>query len=116
MGSGSIIVKAASVFVYVLDRNGVAIHSKRSGIELIQHMKFGSREGRIDSDREDRVDGFAADFQIVDDVPAISEPDRVRSAGIAVLSPFLPTEPPAPAEDMPNAVSVPPEETSPAAQ
>jgi hypothetical protein len=73
-------VPAASIHVYVVDREGFEIHAKRTGVELIQHMEIhvSNRKGH---DKQTWV--------LVDDEPAIDDPVRVRAAIAHALSPFL---------------------------
>jgi len=73
-------VPAASIHVYVLDREGVKIHARRTGVELIQHMEIhvSNRKGH---DKQT--------WALVDDEPAIDDPVRVRAAIAHALSPFL---------------------------
>lgn len=73
-------IPAASIHVYILDRMGNKIHSKRTGVELIQHLEIrvGQRKGH---DRQT--------WTLVDDDPAIEDPVRVRAAIAHALSPFL---------------------------
>jgi len=73
-------VPAASVHVYVLDREGTEIHAKRTGVELIQHMEIHT-SNRKGHDKQTWV--------LVDDEPAIDDPVRVRAAIAYALSPFL---------------------------
>lgn len=94
--SGSVVIKAASLFAYVLDREGVAIHSGRAGLELIQNMRFGGKRRRGLQERESRIESFSADFVLVDNIPAIQDKDRVCAGVATVLSPFLPMYTPTP--------------------
>lgn len=73
-------VPAASIHVSVLDSAGAEIHTRRTGIELIQHMEIqlSQRKGR---DKQKWI--------LVDDDPAIEDPVRVRAAITHALSPFL---------------------------
>jgi len=73
-------VPAASIHIYVVDRMGNMIHSRRTGIELIQHMEIHhtKRKGR-----DKRV------WTLTDDDPAIEDPVRVRAAIAHALAPFL---------------------------
>ena len=74
-------ISAVSLLLYVFDRNGNAIHSKRTGLELIQHMEIQSvpRKGR---DKKSWI--------LTDDGEAIEDPDRLAAAIAHALYPFLP--------------------------
>jgi hypothetical protein len=101
----SIYVKAASLFVYVLDREGDTLHSKQVGLELIQHMRFGAERGSGLSRRQDREAQLINDWQLVDDVPPIQDENRVRLGVGRALFPFLPEESPATIAVTPEAES-----------
>ena len=74
-------VRAASLLVYVLDAEGNPIHTKRTGLELIQHMEI-----RIEKKRgfDKRI------WTLKDDDPAIEDLVRVRAAVAHALYPYLP--------------------------
>lgn len=74
-------VRAASLLVYVLDAEGNPIHTKRTGLELIQHMEI-----RIEKKRgfDKRI------WTLKDDDPAIEDVVRVRAAVAHALYPYLP--------------------------
>jgi hypothetical protein len=78
---GSHYFKAASAFVYVLDREGGAIQSSRYGLELLQHVNFKSTD----------------EFFIVDNVPLMKNGEDMRDGIAKALSPFLPEDTPIPA-------------------
>jgi len=99
MESGSIVVKAASLFLHVLDREGVEVHSKRAGLELIQYMQFGAKTKRGYLSGEGDLESFAANFVLIDNIPPIASEERVRAGVAAALAPFLPEERPVPAVD-----------------
>ncbi len=73
-------IPAASVLIHVLDREGRVIHTKRTGLELIQHMSIHTEKKKGHDKRT---------WTLTNDVPALEDELRVR-AGIAhSLSPFL---------------------------
>lgn len=84
--SGSYYLKAASLFVHVINREGEAIHTDRRGIEMIQHGTFRAEKEAGYSSKTELT------WQAIDDRPAISDPGRVREAIAAALVPFLPEE------------------------
>lgn len=98
----SIYVKAASLFVHILDREGNAIHTKRMGLELIQHLRFGGERIRGYSRREDSDAQLINNWKVVDDAPPIQDEERVRAGVAAVLSPYLSEEVPHPISEMPE--------------
>ncbi len=74
-------IRAASLLLYVFDAAGEQIHTKRTGLELIQHMAI----------RVEKKQGY--DKRIwtqKDDDPAIESKVRVRAAVAHSLYPFLP--------------------------
>lgn len=89
-------VKAASLFVQILDREGNSIHTKRVGLELIQHLTYGAERGSGYSDREDRASKFINSWEMTNDVPPIQDEERVRAGVAATLSPFLQDDLPLP--------------------
>ena len=93
MGQGGALnVRAASIFIYVLNAQGEAIHTKRSGLEVVQHLEWQTELEAGYSSRENTSQ------ELVDDVPAIQDKEKV-AAGIAnALSPFLSEERPAPVD------------------
>jgi hypothetical protein len=84
--TGTLMVRAASIFVHILDRDGNAIQTKRRGLEVIQHLErkviSGGQSGGSDQLR----------IELVDDNPAIENDEMVRAGVAAVLSPFLSEE------------------------
>jgi hypothetical protein len=97
---GTLTVRAASIFVHVLDRDGNPIQTKRSGLELIQHLEFKvERKGG-----QSGTDQLAQD--LVNDSPPIEDEEMVRAGIAASLSPFLPEEVP---EEVPGPTSETPE-------
>ena len=73
-------IAAASVLIYVLDRDGSVIHTKRTGLELIQHMEIHV-ESRKGHDKRT--------WTVTNDVPALEDETRVRAAMAHSLSPFV---------------------------
>jgi hypothetical protein len=84
---GSLNVRAASIFVYVLDREGKPIHEKRSGLELIQHLAFADEAEAGYSSRK------TVRQELRNDQPPIQDEERVRAGVARVLSPFVAEEP-----------------------
>jgi hypothetical protein len=78
-------VPAASILMSVFDRDGMKIHSKRTGLELVQHLAI-QVERRKGHDKRT--------WGLEDDIPAISDPVRVKAAISHSLFPFLPKGPP----------------------
>lgn len=74
-------IPAASLLVYVLDANGNVIHSKRTGLELIQHMALHIEKRRGYDKRT---------WTLKDDDPPIENEVRVRAAVAHALYPYLP--------------------------
>ncbi|HIF95018.1 MAG: hypothetical protein ABGX04_05860 [Myxococcales bacterium] len=74
-------VPAASILMSAFDRDGRNIHSKRTGLELVQHLAL-LIETRKGHDKRT--------WALEDDVPAISDPTRVEAAVSHSLFPFLP--------------------------
>lgn len=74
-------IPAASLLVYVLDSEGEVIHTKRTGLELIQHMeiKIKKRQGY-----DQRI------WTLKDDDPALEDETRLRAAVAHALYPYLP--------------------------
>ena len=74
-------ISAASLLIYVLDPEGSIIHTKRTGLELIQHMEI-----RIEKERgyDKRIWTLKADD------PAIEDAVRMRAAIAHALYPYLP--------------------------
>jgi hypothetical protein len=77
------IVPAASILLSVFDRDGNPLHSKRTGLELIQHLEIQSKRRKGHDERS---------WALVDDAPAIEDSIRVSAAIAHALSPFLPKE------------------------
>jgi hypothetical protein len=73
-------LEAASILVYVFDRNGEVVHTRRTGLELIQHLGIHV-ERQQGHDRRIWVPLY--------DDPAIEQAHRVRAAIAHSLSPFL---------------------------
>jgi hypothetical protein len=74
-------IPAASVLMYVTDRDGEVIHTKRTGIELLQHMEV----------RIKRKQGYDQRiWTLTDDDPPIESEVRMRAAIAHALHPFLP--------------------------
>jgi hypothetical protein len=89
---GTLNVRAASIFVHILDRSGEVIQTKRSGLELIEHIAF-----RVE--KRGGHSGTEKLFQdVVSDKPPIDDKEMVRSGVAAALSPFLSEEIPRPAK------------------
>jgi hypothetical protein len=74
-------IPAASLLVYVLDAEGNVIHSKRTGLELIQHME-------IHIEKKQGYDNRT--WTLKDDDPPIENEVRVRAAVAHALYPYLP--------------------------
>ena len=98
---GTLNVRAASIFVHILDRDGNSIQTKRSGLELIQHLEFIVERKGGQSGTDKIRQG------LVNDSPPIEDIENVRAGIAAALSPFLPEEVPAPSPETPQADSVP---------
>jgi len=79
-------VRAASLFIHVLDREGGSVQTSRRGLELIQHIEFGTKKRGGYSGTKD------PQMNLVDDVPPIQDKDRVRAGIASALFPFLPEE------------------------
>jgi hypothetical protein len=77
------IVPAASILLSVFDREGNPLHSKRTGLELIQHLEIQSKRRKGHDERS---------WALVDDTPAIEDAIRVSASIAHTLSPFLPKE------------------------
>ena len=86
---GTLNVRAASIFVQILDPAGDSIQSKRYGLEIIQHLAFNVERKGGYSGTEELTQG------IVDDKPPIEDKNLVRAGIAAALSPFLSDIPPA---------------------
>lgn len=84
-------VRAASLFIHILDRDGASVHTKRRGLELMQHVEFSTKRTGGYSGRNESV------MRIVDDVPPIEDKEMVRIGVAAALSPFLPEKVASPA-------------------
>jgi hypothetical protein len=74
-------IEAASVLVHVFDRQGELVHTRRTGIELIQHYAI-QRRSQQGHDRRTWVPK--------PDVPAIDDAIRVTASIAHTLAPFLP--------------------------
>jgi hypothetical protein len=101
--SGTLSVRAASLFVHVLARDGSSIQTKRAGLEIIQHIEW----------RVERRGGYSGTEQVsqelVNDSPAIEDKEMVRAGVAAALSPFLSEEVPPPTTAIPEEEVVPAE-------
>jgi hypothetical protein len=86
----SIYVKAASLFVQVLDREGEAIHTKRAGLELIQHLQFGGERVKGFTRKNDSEAQLINSWELVNDAPPIKDEAMVWTGVAAAFSPFLP--------------------------
>jgi hypothetical protein len=86
----SINIKAASLFVQIIDREGNAIHTKRAGLELIQHLQFGGQHVKGSIRRTDSDAKLISSWKIVNDVPPIENDAMLRAGVAAAFSPFLP--------------------------
>ena len=74
-------IPAASLLVYVLDSEGDVIHSRRTGLELIQHMEI----------HVEKKQGYdKRTWALKDDDPPIEDEVRVRAAVAHALHPYLP--------------------------
>jgi hypothetical protein len=73
-------IPAASVLIHVLDPEGRVIHSKRTGLELIQHLSIHTEKKKGQDKRT---------WTLTDDDPALEDELRVRAAIAHSLSPFL---------------------------
>jgi len=74
-------IPAASLLVYVLDAKGDVIHSRRTGLELIQHMEI----------HVEKKQGYdKRTWALKDDDPPIENEVRVRAAVAHALYPYLP--------------------------
>jgi len=78
-------VKAASLHIAVVDRNGTVLHSKRAGLELIQHVAII---------REKNFDWNVYGWELQFNDPVIVDEQRLRDGVARALSPFLSAEPP----------------------
>lgn len=85
---GTLNVRAASIFVHILGRDGNSIQTKRSGLELIQHIEW-SLERQGGQSGTDKVSQ-----NLINDTPPIEDKEMVRAGVAAVLSPFLPEDVP----------------------
>jgi hypothetical protein len=89
----------------VLDRKGDSIHSKRFGIEIIEHLRFDVKRkgGQSGSETLGQV--------LIKDSPPIKDKKRVRAGVAAALSPFVSEDVPPPITQTPESgpVSVPAE-------
>ena len=75
---GKLSVRAASLFVHVVDSSGETVHTRKSGLELIQHLEFHV-------EKDGQYSGGEHVFQgLVDDQPPIQDVERVRE-GIAAV-------------------------------
>jgi hypothetical protein len=74
-------IPAASLLIYVFDAEGDTIHSKRTGLELIQHMELHIEKQQGYDERT---------WVLKDDDPAIEDNIRVRAAVAHALYPYLP--------------------------
>ncbi|MFP6655954.1 MAG: hypothetical protein VCB25_10015 [Myxococcota bacterium] len=74
-------ISAASLLLTVLDRDGDSIHSKRTGLELIEHMAIHSKRSKGHDQKT---------WRLTRDNPAIEDPKRIAAAIKHVLFPFLP--------------------------
>jgi hypothetical protein len=90
---GTLSVRAASLFVHVLDHDGNSIQTKRSGLELIQHLEWRVEQKGGYSGKE------TVSQELVNDIPAIQDKERVRAGVAAALSPFLSEKVPAPTSE-----------------
>jgi hypothetical protein len=98
---GTLSVRAASLFVHVLDRDGNSIQTKRSGLELIQHLEWRVEQKGGYSGKE------TVSQELVNDSPAIQDKERVRTGVAAALSPFLSEEVPPPTTVIPEEEVIP---------
>jgi hypothetical protein len=74
-------IPAASLLIYVLDTEGNTIHSKRTGVELIQHLEL----------RVEKKQGYDQRvWTLKDDDPPIENESGVRAAIVHSLYPYLP--------------------------
>jgi len=74
-------IPAASILIYVLDTEGNTIHSKRTGVELLQHMEI----------RIEKKQGYDKRiWTLKDDVPPIENEAGIRAAVAHALYPYLP--------------------------
>ncbi len=98
---GTLNVRAASIFVKILDRDGNSIQTKRSGLELIQHLEWSVKHKGGYSGTED------VKQVLRNNSPAIEDKERVRAGVRAVLSPFVSEEIPTPTSETPEVEVVP---------
>jgi hypothetical protein len=91
--TGTVTVRAASIFVHVLDRDGNSILTKRHGLEVIQHL-----ERKVISGGHSSADQLT--IGLVDDDPPIDNDEMVRAGVAEALSPFLPEEIPSTNEEV----------------
>jgi hypothetical protein len=99
--AGTLNVRAASLFIHVLGRDGNSIQTKRSGLEIVQHLEW----------RVERKGGYSGTEEVsqelVNDTPAIEDIEMVRAGVAAALSPFLSEEVPGPTQTSPEGDPVP---------
>jgi hypothetical protein len=99
--AGKLNVRAASLFVHVLGRDGNSIQTKRSGLEIVQHLEW----------RVEQKGGYSGTEEVsqvlVNDTPAIEDIEMVRAGVAAALSPFLSEEVPGPTPEIPEGDVVP---------
>jgi hypothetical protein len=84
---GSHNVRAASIFVHIVNRQGKLIQTKRSGLELIEHLEWKVKMKGGYSGTEEVTQN------VVPDVPPLEDKELIRAGVAASLSPFLPIEP-----------------------
>ncbi|HIF95019.1 MAG: hypothetical protein ABGX04_05855 [Myxococcales bacterium] len=93
--TGTVNIRAASIFAHVIDSEGNTIQSKRRGLEVIEHMQRTiTRRGGISGNDEMKWD-------VEDDKPPINDIEMIRAGVAAVVSPFLPEEVPTVAPPIP---------------
>ncbi len=78
--SGKMNVKAASLYIAVVDRSGNVLQTKRAGLELIQHMALASH-------RNFDAHTYTADIEYND--PVIGDEERLRDGVARAFAPFL---------------------------
>jgi hypothetical protein len=94
--TGSVNIRAASIFAHIVDDQGNTIQSKRRGLEVIEHMQRTiKRRGGI-SGNDDMI------LEVENDNPPIDDIEMVRAGVSAVVSPFLPEEVPVVAPPSPS--------------
>jgi hypothetical protein len=91
--TGSHNVRAASIFVHIVNRQGEVIQTKRSGLELIEHLEWKVKMKGGYSGTEE------VSQNVVPDVPPLEDKEQIRTGVAASLSPFLPIEPVVPAAE-----------------